>query len=157
MAIAYFSTWTTYGTWLPGDDRGWYQNGRLHLPDFLAQFAASLRMTDDVVTLTPDQRSLVESTIKNHCIQRGWTLHAVNGRTNHVHVAVTAPGRDLDIPRKQFKAWCTRDLKEQTGLIHRKHWWTHRGWDLYIDNAHSLETVISYINDCQDDPTRFSG
>jgi hypothetical protein len=22
--IAYFLTWTTYGTWLPGDERGWY-------------------------------------------------------------------------------------------------------------------------------------
>jgi hypothetical protein len=22
MAIAFFSTWTTYGTWLPGDQRG---------------------------------------------------------------------------------------------------------------------------------------
>jgi hypothetical protein len=21
--LAYFLTWTTYGTWLPGDERGW--------------------------------------------------------------------------------------------------------------------------------------
>jgi hypothetical protein len=24
-ALAYFLTWTTYGTWLPGDERGWVQ------------------------------------------------------------------------------------------------------------------------------------
>ena len=23
--IAYFLTWTTYGSWLPGDQRGWVQ------------------------------------------------------------------------------------------------------------------------------------
>jgi len=34
MAIAIFSTWTTYGSWLPGDERGWWQRGRgLQLPD----------------------------------------------------------------------------------------------------------------------------
>jgi hypothetical protein len=36
MAIAFFSTWTTYGTWLPGDPRSWYQRGRgLREPDAL--------------------------------------------------------------------------------------------------------------------------
>jgi hypothetical protein len=25
--IAYHLTWTTYGTWLPGDSRGWVQSG----------------------------------------------------------------------------------------------------------------------------------
>jgi hypothetical protein len=32
--LAYFLTWVTYGTWLPGDDRGWveYRHG-WQLPD----------------------------------------------------------------------------------------------------------------------------
>ena len=32
--IAFFLTWSTYGTWLPGDARGWveYQHG-FQLPD----------------------------------------------------------------------------------------------------------------------------
>jgi hypothetical protein len=32
--IAFFLTWSTYGTWLPGDDRGWveYCHG-FQLPD----------------------------------------------------------------------------------------------------------------------------
>ena len=25
--IAYFITWTSYGTWLPGDERGWWRKG----------------------------------------------------------------------------------------------------------------------------------
>ena len=25
--LAYFLTWTTYGTWLPGDERGWNRKG----------------------------------------------------------------------------------------------------------------------------------
>ena len=27
--LAYFLTWTTYGTWLPGDERGWIEAGKL--------------------------------------------------------------------------------------------------------------------------------
>ena len=26
--LAYFLTWTTYGTWLPGDERGWVKRKR---------------------------------------------------------------------------------------------------------------------------------
>ena len=27
--LAYFLTWTTYGTWLPGDERGWNRKGEV--------------------------------------------------------------------------------------------------------------------------------
>jgi hypothetical protein len=50
MAIAYFSTWTTYGTWLPGDQRCWYQPGLgIQLPDQIRQYEAALRMTESAV------------------------------------------------------------------------------------------------------------
>src|SRR5262245_26539839 len=113
MAIAFFSTWTTYGTWLPGDPRGWYQRGHgLREPDALRRFEAALLMTEDALILDAEQRRLVEKTIADHCVIRKWVLHSVNCRSNHVHVAVTAPGRTIEVPREQFKAWCTRRLKE---------------------------------------------
>ena len=41
MAIAFFATWTTCGTWLPGDPRGWYQAGRgLREPDAMRRLEA---------------------------------------------------------------------------------------------------------------------
>lgn len=154
MAVAFFSTWTTYGTWLPGDSRGWYQRGRgLQDPDALRRLEASLLMSEAALTLDPQQRRMVENTIAKHCAIRGWVLHAVNCRTNHVHVVVTAPGRDIEVPREQFKAWCTRCLKEQTQsasptrqiVTLREHWWTERGWDEYIDDEETLAIVIAYV------------
>jgi REP element-mobilizing transposase RayT len=68
-------------------------------------------MTEDACSLDNEQRKLVETTIADHCRIRGWYLHTVNCRTNHVHVVVTA-SRDPDEVREQFKAWCTRKLKE---------------------------------------------
>ncbi len=148
MAIAIFTTWTTYGTWLPGDDRGWFQNGRIKSPNELRNLVSQLRLTSQPITLTPPQRQLIEKTIIDHCAHRGWLLHAVNCRTNHVHAAATAPNYKINIPREQFKAWCTRRLNEQ--FTPQQNWWTQRGWDKYIDDEKSLETIVSYINDCQD-------
>jgi hypothetical protein len=94
VALAYFLTWPTYGTWLPGDERGWveYRHG-WQLPDSIRKLEAEARMTEDACTLDTEERTLVEATIAEHCRIRGWELHAVNCRTNHLHVVVTAdPG-----------------------------------------------------------------
>lgn len=157
MAIAFFSTWTTYGTWLPGDHRGWFlrecgpQDGNP-----LRELEAALLMSESAVTLDPDQRRLVENTIADHCAIRKWDLHAVSCRSNHVHVVVTAPGCDLELPREQFKAWCTRKLREREKLrcagsleSVREKWWTERGWDEYIDTDLSLNLANAYVLEWQ--------
>jgi REP element-mobilizing transposase RayT len=150
MAIAFFSTWTTYGTWLPGDPRGWYEHGRgLQEPDARLRLEAMLRMTDSAVVLDTAQRRLVEQTIADHCAIRDWTLHAVNCRSNHAHVVVTAPGRPIELPREQFKSWCTRRLKA-LARDPREHWWSDRGWDEYIDDEEVLAAVIAYVREGQD-------
>jgi REP element-mobilizing transposase RayT len=144
VAIAYFSTWTTYGTWLPGDDRGWFQSKHgWREPDQRRAFSAALRMTADAVILTPDQRHLVETVIAEHTTFRGWELHAVNCRTNHVHVVVSAE-RSIEVPREQYKSWTTRRLKaaDQGG---RAVWWTERGWDVFIDDPNDLVAVVQYV------------
>jgi REP element-mobilizing transposase RayT len=154
MAIAFFSTWTTYGTWLPGDPRGWYQSGRgLQEPDALRRFEAALLMTEEALILDMDQRRLVEKTIADHCLIRKWIMHSVNCRSNHVHVAVTAPDRSIELPREQFKAWSTRRLKnlEQArgSSVVRENWWSERGWDVYFDDEDALANVNDYILDGQ--------
>ncbi len=149
MALAYFSTWTTYGTWLPGDERGWFERGQGIQPaDLMRNLEAALRMAADAVTLDLQQRCLVEKTIADHCAIRNWMLHAVNCRSNHVHVVVTAADRAIEVPREQFKAWCTRKLKER--LTTRNNWWTQRGRDLYIDDEDHLADVIAYVIEGQD-------
>lgn len=44
--LAFFLTWTTYGTWLPGDERGWVAKGKgFQGPAPDKERAASERMT----------------------------------------------------------------------------------------------------------------
>ena len=64
-----------------------------------------------------------------------------------MHVVVTAADRDIQIPREQFKSWCTRKLKKHAArdLPPRENWWTDRGWDIYIDHEDHLFEVIAYV------------
>jgi len=153
--IAYFITWSTYGTWLPGDQRGWVEYRRgWQLPDPIRELEAAAKMTEDACRLDPEQRKAVEEQIAETCRIRRWTLHAVNCRTNHLHVVVTAP-LPPKLVRSQLKAWCTRKLKQLAASkvprgVLRDNWWAERGSQRYIPDEASLEAAILYVRDYQD-------
>jgi REP element-mobilizing transposase RayT len=155
MAIAFYHTWTCYGTWLPGDARCWVEHGRgLRPPNPIRELQAMMLMSEDACLLDVEHRGCVEKTIADHCRVRGWTLHAVNCRTNHVHAVVTVTDRKPAECREQFKAWCTRKLKELEHLKGapgkvRDNWWAERGWDELIDCDEELACVIEYVRDGQ--------
>src|SRR5437660_12286167 len=76
--LAFFLTWPTYGTWLPGDERGWvkYRRG-FQIADPIRKLEAEALMTEEACILDEEQRELVEQTIADHCRIRGWELHVV--------------------------------------------------------------------------------
>lgn len=77
-------------------------------------------MKEEALFLNAKQRGVVEAIIREHATIRGWALHAVSARSNHVHVAVTAavaPKRVSD----QFKANATRALRQgESPIVHNK-------------------------------------
>jgi len=152
--LAYFLTWTTYGTWLPGDDRGWTAERKGNQsPDRKVRRFAMARMQEDALILDSDQRALVETTIREHCRIRVWNLFALNCRTNHVHVVVHAIIEPDDVA-KQFKSWCTRRLREHESRnsatrLMRKRWWSEGASTRYINDEAGLETAIRYVLDAQ--------
>lgn len=147
--IAFFLTWATYGTWLPGDPRGWveYHHG-WHLPDPVLLLEAQSRMADDACILSISERQLVEMQAAETCAHRGWALHAVNCRSNHMHLVVSARDTHPNKIRVDIKAWCTRRLKAHDPG--RKHWWAERGSQRYIFSEERLRAVIHYVTTAQD-------
>jgi REP element-mobilizing transposase RayT len=106
-------------------------------------------MTEVPLHLDDEQRAIVEATIRRHCEIRGWYLHAVACRTNHVHVVVTARV-DPETIMDQFKAWCTRHLKQNevpkpNDSFRRQKWWTQRGSKRFINDDVGLEGAIRYV------------
>jgi REP element-mobilizing transposase RayT len=148
--IAYFITWTTYGTWLPGDERGWCRKGEagIHDPNrFLFEFNRA-RMKEAEFRLSLEQRNIVEQTIRKHCEIRNWTLDAVNARSNHIHLVVTANGYSPEDVRNQLKAWCTRAIKN-TALIRQRFWTEGADCEKLYDEA-ELEAAVIYVLEAQD-------
>ena len=151
--IAFFLTWVTYGTWLPGDDRTWvhHANG-WQLPDFELRIDAQYRMRDDAVTLTHAQRKIVEQQIDETCQFRKWSLHAVNCRTNHVHTVVTAKETHPKKVRRDLKAWATRALRKLEPK--REDWFAERGNIGWLYDEVSLGGAIEYTLHGQGSPKR---
>ena len=147
--LAYFLTWTTYGTWLHGDARGSVKSGKpgIQPPDMRCEERALQSMSESEVLLTPQQRELVDSTIRRHCEIRKWTVHAVNVRSNHVHAVISALVPP-DAVMAQLKAWCSRKLGETCGKSRRR-WWTEHGSTRWINDEKHLHTAVQYVMDYQ--------
>jgi REP element-mobilizing transposase RayT len=148
--LAYFISWTCYGTWLPGDQRGWVDKHEANsqvpykAPDPKHQAWAMERMAEPPVTLTTDQRGLAERAIRETCRHRTWVAHEVNVRSNHAHIVVTAPNTTPERVLQSLKANATRLLKTTAP---RKHWWTEGGSTRYLNNEQSVAAAIQYVRD----------
>ncbi len=77
--------------------------------------------------LTENHRNQVE-TVCQACGIRGWVLHAVSARSNHVHLAVTAD-KAPKIVRDQFKANEHEFSVKDCDAIKNEMCWGSRGGD----------------------------
>ena len=154
----YHILWTTYGTWLPGDARGWVQKGNpfIQHADPALEQRARKQMREDAIALSDAQRSLIEHTIREHCRIRRWPLHALNVRSSHIHIVVSAD-RDAREVMKQLKAWCSRRLSDAERLdtravargAGRRRWFTEGGRMKLIDDDTYFEIAVRYVLDGQ--------
>jgi REP element-mobilizing transposase RayT len=149
--LAFFLTWTVYGTFLQGDRRGWRKCRKGERPPQpkLVDWHKS-RLKHPVILLSANWQRIVEATIEQHCEIRGWRLWARACRTNHVHAVVTAPGYDGATVRDQLKAYATRELRNDSGIFAGRPVWTQYGdWDC-LDTDDELEAAVLYVTECQD-------
>ncbi|MFM8415231.1 MAG: transposase [Planctomycetota bacterium] len=149
--LAFFLTWTTYGSWLPGDDRGWADDrGVLREPSLRLTSSARRRLAGFAVSLTLAQREQVAQTIARHCQHRQWTLFAVACRSQHVHVVVSAPAYQPVTVSQQLKMWAARTLVSGGALAGRI--WTRGCSRRRIYDERGLQAVVQYVAECQDRP-----
>jgi REP element-mobilizing transposase RayT len=154
--LAYLISWTTYGSWLPGDERGWVKDGQpgIQDPDPELRDEVFRTLAHEPVILTTKQRELVAQAIRRTCGIRKWRLHAVNVRTNHVHVVVTADAPPEDVMRV-LKQWASKALSDQEGLTvssdprtakkGRKRWWTEHGSTKWINDTEYFNNAVTYV------------
>ncbi len=149
--VGFLITWTCYGTWLYGDDRGSVDRDH-NVPGttFLSANPRRVvgirkRMPHRAFVLTNAARSVVSETIQAHCHRRGWELLAVNVRSNHVHVVAHFAGVAPERMMGEWKAWSSRRLRERGFVPPGQPVWTRHGSTRYLWKMGDVEPAVRYV------------
>jgi REP element-mobilizing transposase RayT len=154
-------TWTTYGTWLPGDERGFvsavrdqtgaqathnqpateYDRDRPHLEGYskATQKLASVR-------LTRTQAAAVCRQMQTTADLRHWKLFAIAVMANQIHAVVGVPGDpDPSSLLRDFKSYCARQLNQTSPSRERQRWWTKSGSTRMLPDETAILAAIRYV------------
>ncbi len=156
--LAYLITWTCYGTWLHGDERGSVdRHGRNGYGHPLVSSSPGRRSEEESrlshppFSLATETRQQVLSAIQDVSVHRGWALYAAHVRSNHVHVVLggaASPERMMN----DFKAYASRRLNAVMPEWVDLPKWTRHGSTRYLWKPTDLEAAIRYVVEEQGEP-----
>ena len=157
----WFLTSTTYGTWLPGDARGFVSrfpqaDGEFEShnqidtpydkddPDWKA--ACQTRLKCEPVYLSKDQAAAVINQFLETADVRGWTLYIASVMCNHFHALISGPA-DTRASRilGDLKAYSSRRLSKRHCKPASESWWTESGSRRPVNNEPAFREVYEYI------------
>ena len=147
--LAYFISFRTYGTWLHDDARGSIDRfhnhyGEPYLPESDAWERHNRKQRKgDPFILRARERQAVQKAIRETCSIRKWHLQAVNVRTNHIHIVVTADRKPEQV--LNAKANATRQLREAQLWQHEFSPWADKGSKRLLWNERSVANAINYV------------
>jgi REP element-mobilizing transposase RayT len=155
--LAFLITFRSYGTWLHGDERGSVNRFRnqyksLRLPPEKKWLETNTRrLKHEIVILDTAQRRCVEAAVRETCEIRNWHLHALNVRTNHVHLVVATGDKKPDVVLNAFKANATRKMRESGCWKSATSPWADKGSKRYLWNEQSIARANDYVINGQGD------
>jgi REP element-mobilizing transposase RayT len=157
-------TWTTYGTWLPGDSRGYVsvtlrpEGGVVPIQnqygtpysknDAYARRVAIDEQAFPTVWLTAEQTLVVALGLVMCCAKRGWWVAQAAIMCNHVHVVVMGCPHDGPAVRRILKGVTQAALNDHAGQARR--WYTHRGSNRYKFDQRAIDHAINYVKQQKD-------
>ena len=154
-------TSTTYGTWLPGDERGFVstvkndQTPRIrhNLPGTaydcdIPQLRDSARalMKGLPVYLTSEQGIVVRDQFQETIAYRGWRCHALAIMANHFHIIVEAVA-DVHSTKilGDLKSYASRALNRRWARPNSGTWWTESGSRRPLSGEVALINAVIYV------------
>ena len=146
--LAFFITFTTYGTWLHGDERGSVDRehnvvGEPYLPPDQKRRKYEQNLSG-LYLMDEPRREIALEAIRTKCRRKKWTLHACHVRSNHVHVLLSSP-EQVERVMNGLKGTITVAMnKAYPEENHRKRWSRH-GSTRYVWNEEAFEKIRAYI------------
>jgi REP element-mobilizing transposase RayT len=149
--LAFLITFRTYGTWLHGDNRGAmdrhgqnvYGSPRVAINQQLENIMRANRAGAAVI-LTRTQRDVIAESIKATCKIRGYSLSAMNVRTNHAHIVASSAVKPEQMIIA-FKANATRWLRDAGLITSQEKVWARGGSRRYLWKPSHVNGAIDYV------------
>ena len=158
-SFAWLITWTTYGTWLPGDPRGnvspvlladrRYEK-RKNMPgiewaagDERTRNRAKALQQFETAFLSADDAYAVAESIAEAAAKRNWLIVRGAVMAAHVHVVVRDGGADSSAISRVLKGVSQARLSERLGSSRR--WWTHGGSERGLRGAEAITAALEYV------------
>lgn len=151
MPLAYLITFQTYASWLHGDERGSVdptQNtpGTPRLPPNPHRAQRELAsLKHPPFLIDAHARGVIDQTIREVAAHRHWTIRALNIRTNHIHIVITAPDHTPERVLIDLKSWSTRQLIENGCVTPDTHVWSRHGSTRWLNSQFSFDRACEYV------------
>jgi len=138
----YMVTWTTYGSWLQGDKRGYMRKGRVLSGSEELERANKRMRRGGTVNLGKTEREIVRRAILAEGKRIGEGILAISVASKHVHVVIAAGGKTISKVVSRLK--CAAYYEAQKDGAGRRLW--TQGYDkrLCLDEQ-SLVARIRYV------------
>ena len=140
--IGFMATWTTYGTWLQGNKKGYVKNGKILEANSELEQSNKELLKYGIIKIPKRLREIVKIAILKEAKAIGHTVHAIAICSNHVHIVVESVGRRCGYSVGRFKKAATQALRKH-GFDNKV--WTrgfHKG---YCYSQQELEKRIKYV------------
>jgi REP element-mobilizing transposase RayT len=141
--IGYTITWTTYGTWLQGDKRGYVKNGTIMPANDKLKSANQNQQKFQTVKLNSNQKHIVRKAILQEAQKINQKIPAITVCSNHVHIVAKVSSESIEQIVHRYKRLSTFVLRK-AGLD-GKVWST--GFDKrFCFTDKDIEQKAKYVN-----------
>ena len=147
--LGYMLTWTTYGTWLQGDARGYVKNGKIFPGDKILHASNLSKLCNGPINLSAAQRLAVRAAILTEADKLGQKILALAVASNHIHLVAEYIPKPVGRVVSHYKNAARLTLRITGGT---DRWWS-KGYDKrYCFDAHSLQSRIAYVSTHRKNP-----
>jgi len=136
-------TWTTYGSWLPGDKRGYVQDGQILPGNVRTLERNKQRQRSTTVRLSTREKQIVHRVILTEAQKLVHQIEVCAVFSNHVHLVARPHSESIEEVVGRYKSVTTRALWQhgRKGRI-----WT-KGYDKrFCFTEGNLTARIKYVN-----------
>jgi REP element-mobilizing transposase RayT len=150
--LGYMLIWTTYGSWLQGDNRGYVKDGKILEKNDSLRKENIKRLKTGMVQLTHQEQKIVREAILNKAQTLGQKIYSMAVCSNHVHIVAERISESIEMVVSHYKnaARIVSHYKNAARIALRANGFVGKVWTRGFDkrfcfNRQQLKSRIEYV------------